>query len=283
MSTAKNALVGAGLAGMCLISLPAAASHIPGLGFFEGQDFTFDATAFGGGQITAEAIDFSYQAEADQFDGSFDETGVAFFGTFRDPLGGPPVPGSGLGSAYNMYATFTGAGTVAGNPGGGVDGTFTQFDVQLFIDAAMDTTTNNLGAGDVGDPDQSKSVSNTADDVQILTGTLDGRLGGFHVFSGQTAGDFDVEFLVTSFDPSVFGGAAFANPGVVGNINGVNSNVLGVVPVGTAQTDIIINGSGNAAFRSEVPPAVPEPGTLLLLGTGLLAGLGFARRHSSKG
>lgn len=272
-------LMAASLATLGLASLPAAAFHLPSFGFTE-QPFTFDATAYGGGSFTATYIDFSYQAESDQFaDSSFDETGMGFFGTFRDTLGGAPVAGTGLGSEYQLYGVFSGAGTIA-LAGGGIAGVFDTFTFNLYIDPGMDTTASTVTAGAAGG-DQSKfATGTTGDDVLILTGTIlvggPGGSGGFHVFPGLTAGDFDVLMNVDYFLASVWGGDAFAGPTVLADLNGVNTTIIGAALPGTAATDTVITGSGNFSAQS-----IPVPGVLGLLGAGLL-GLGWVNWRSRK-
>jgi PEP-CTERM motif len=267
----RKTLVAATLLGTTFgfASSPATAAHVPGFGF-EAQPFTFDATAFGGTEFTARFIDFSYEAEVDQTGFTFDETGVAFFSSFRTELGQPAVENTGLGTEYRMYAIFDGSGTVTPNAVGGIDGRFLTFNATIWIDPDEDTTATTFT---VGAPDESKGVNDPGgDDFQILAGTLVPGQGGFHVFPGLAAGDFDVIFRVDEFDSSVWGGEAFAGPIVLGDINGVNTRIEGVLPPPAVFVDARIIGSGNVSFQS-----IPEPGSLSLLGLGLL-GLGVLLR-----
>jgi hypothetical protein len=267
------------LACLCLTSLSASASHIPGFGFF-GEDFTFDGTAYGGGAaFAARNINFNYDSEIDQsltaapliFD--FLQTGIANFSAFFPAFGAPIGAGiSGLGLTYNMYATFesTGSTDFTGVGGGGaVDGFFSSFIFEMWIDAAMDTTFTPPATN--GPASESMAVTGSAgDDVSILMATLD--VGGFHVFSGLAAGDFDVLLNVISFDATVFGGAAFATS-TQADFNGVNSSVTGVSPA--AFIDGTTQGSGNALFST-----IPEPSSIALLGLAMF-GLSLATRRKA--
>lgn len=259
------------------LSLPVYAGHVPGFSF-AAEPFTFNPTAFCDASapcsaFTSSYIDFSYESEVDQTLNTFTETGVGFFGTFRDTLASPPEVGTGLGSAYQMYAVFNGAGTTAANLAGGIDGTFNSFNVSFYIDNNMDTTGNTFTTG-IGGGNESKTVAgNTADDVLILTGVLD--TGGFHVFGGLAAGDFDVLFRVTSYNNTVWGGQAFSGSLIQGDLNGVNTQVSGVAPPPVSFVDGRIIGSGNASFR------VPEPASMSLLGLGLV-GMGALLRRKRK-
>lgn len=272
----KIASVAAGVT-LALSALSANASHIAGLSLFDGLEFTFDGTSLGGAsEFTATAIDFSYVADVDQTKtgattADFSETGVAFFSTFQYPLGSPvSAATTGLNNGYKMYLVFTGTGDVGSNGFGGINGEFDTFNLTIYIDPSEDSATV---AAAPGAPGETTSVSDpNGDDFAILTGTLE--IGGFHVFPGLANGDFDVLFNVTSFDAAYWGGAAFAGPTVQGDINGVNTSLLGfgADPFGDT-TDLIIRGSGNVALKS-----VPVPGVLGLMGAGLL-GLGLANRR----
>ena len=291
----RKIALAAGLVTLGITSLSANAAHIAGLSLFDGQAFTFDGSAYSAGSsFTATAIDFSYVSDTDQTStgpasATFDEDGVAFFSTFQNPLGTPvSAATTGLNNGYKAYLTFAATGTAVPGPGGaGVDGTFDSFVVNIYIDADENTTTVPATAGGPGD--ETTTVGGiTADDVLILSGTL--SLGGFHVFGGLANGDYDVLFNVNSYDPTVWGGAAFAgdlngdgdflDPGesaTKGDLNGVNTSIVGLgAPTFGDKTDIIINGSGNIALRT-----VPVPGVLGLLGAGLL-GLGWVNGRSRK-
>jgi hypothetical protein len=264
-------MMGSAVAGLAFGSSVALAAHISG-GISLSDSFTVTPGAVGesNAAFAAHFIDFSYQAEVDQTGFAFEETGGGFFGTFRDTLGGSPIPFTGLGTDYQMYALFSGDGTSAANGAGGVDGVFNSFNVTFFVDPSMNTTLGLVGGNIV-------TTGGAGDDIAVLSGMLGLNEGGFHVFPGLAAGDFHVQFDATP-TPGVgfFSGAAFASGSTIGDINGVNTRVIGVAPPPANFTDAIIIGSGNTSFH-----AVSEPGMLFLLGIRLV-GMGFVSSRAKR-
>lgn len=268
----RGGLLVGGLA-LALAGSPAMAQPI----VCERCPFTVNPGAVGepGAPFTATFIDFSYVSLVDQTAtagvGTFTEEGAGFFSSFRHPDLATPAPGavdiSSGAAPFRLYATFTGAGTVSPTPGtpGGLTATFTSFDLKMWVDKNANTVINVDG---VGPPNGTVTVSNTADDV--LVGQSTGLIAGeAHAFPGLANGDFDV---LVKFEPV---GGFLSGPFVIGlnqaDFNGVNTTLTGFSP--GSFVDGRIDGSGNVSFN-----VIPEPTSLLLLGSGL-AGLALLRRR----
>jgi PEP-CTERM motif-containing protein len=231
--------------------------------------FAFTVTPPGGSPFQATYIDFSYVALVDQTatagTGTFTEEGAGFFSSFRHPNLNTVVANTGINQNYKLYASYTGAGTVAPTGAGGLTATFNTFDLKMFLDPNQNTV---ITADGTGAPNGSVVVSGNADDIAV--GQSAGLISGeAHAFPGLANGDFDV---VVKFNPT---GGFLSGPFVLGltlgDFNGVNTSLQGFST--GSFTDGRIDGSGNLSFS-----AIPEPSSLLLLGSGLAA-LGWFRRR----
>jgi|SRR5579884_2701512 len=223
--------------------------------------FTVNPSVVGAPQssFSAALVDFSYSATVNQTAPSgtcttaspctFTETGSGSFSNFKSNFT-TPVINSGLNQSpgYTLTGQFTGSGTAVPE-GTGINATFNSFNLQLFANSTL---------------------------VAQSTGLVQGQA---HVFGPDLAkGDFHV---VLNINPV---GGFFSGPFQLGlntaDFAGNNTNVSGF-SLGSFQNGQI-QGSGNLTFNvGQTPPAIPEPATLLLIGTGL-AMLGVARRSFSK-
>ena len=211
--------------------------------------------------FNADFVDASYRATVNQTAPSgtcsvaspctFNETGTISFSTFRQgAFPGTPVPASTSGlnlngtNSYALVGTFTGSGTAVPF-GDGIRATFDTFNLTL-----------NANGTPVGSS----------------TGLIAGQANVFGPALAQ--GDFDVRL---NFQPT---GGFFSGLNQLsintGTLTGVNTSVTGVT-LGTF-TGGTINGSGNLQFTTTSPGVIPEPSSILLLGSGL-AGLGWFRRR----
>jgi hypothetical protein len=214
------------------------------------------------GQFNADFVDGSYQATVNQTAPAggacsvaspctFNETGTISFSTFRQgDFPGTPVSASTSGlnlngtNSYALTGTFTGSGTAI--PFG--DGIRADFD------------TFNLSLSANGTP------------VGSSTGLIEGQANVFGPALAQ--GDFDVRL---NFQPQgeFFSGLDQLSINTA-TLTGVNTSVSGVT-LGSF-TGATISGSGNLQFTTAGPGVIPEPSSILLLGSGL-AGLGWFRRR----
>lgn len=226
--------------------------------------------------LTADRISFDYNAEINQTvgggslagnDDPFTEYG--FFNKAAFANGGAAVPSqlNGFGAGgYGIYGVFNLTGEADLDAAGtGILATINTATLTLWLDPDQDTTLGIAGGA--------VTVGGNGDDGVLANYTL--VVGQAHLFGGLANGDFDT-ILNISLTP--LGESYFVSPDPFFPLEAFGGNTETIVGASLTNDFIAqVTGGGIELFQN----AVPEPGTVALVGLGLL-GMGVGKKRRAK-
>ncbi|RJG23248.1 flocculation-associated PEP-CTERM protein PepA [Massilia cavernae] len=244
--------------------------------------FKINPSVIGGpaGLVTANALggSSSERISTNLADGTHAvTTGWLSYSSFRNNSANVAANKTGLGFNYGLYVVFSLSDAYNAGTGNGTinsansTNTLTALTFQMFADPG---NMNDYIAADAtadGDaPSEARVIDNGAADILLGTGGLVSGISGFNNLGGVYLN------ANTAFELTAAGSSFFVepNPFFFLSFNGFN-NASGGVTTDDGLSLAVNDGSGTTTFSH-----VPEPGTLTLLGLGLL-GLGVGARRKA--
>lgn len=242
--------------------------------------------------VAADRLSYTYGARivqtiagGDGLAGSgdiFREAGYLSFSSYADNQGNVSAYLNSFGSAgYQLYATFVITGEADYGLGNNlIRANFSSVSLSLYADVSSNTRLGTTGTTMSGGSLVNFTRSNSSDDVLLGTATL--AQGEANVYNGMASGDFGVALLLSL---NSAGKNLFNVPSdfyTYMHVNGTTSTPSNgpALLFGGMST---ISGGGAISFSNTPSAAVPEPGSVLLLGSSLLALYASSRRRPRKG
>lgn len=265
----KKTLLSLAMVSLGLVSVPALALNAA----TDAQDVTIQEGAIPGTPTN--------QVIADQLSGQYNEvfstTGPGTFNTlayfnaggwFNNTVAQSVYLNSPGTNGYGLYALFQSNGTFTSS-GGSTTFTGTAGSLQLWADPNQDSTKALPGSA-IGGTIANITLGGNGEDLLLGTASLLTAANGHSFFGTGANGDFELVFSDWALQAS--GESYFIAPRPFYMVLDLNGNFQSFDP--TSATDITLPASSANAFF-----AVPEPGTIALLGIGLLGmGMGLRRK-----